>query len=237
MKVTEKNGHKVSAVKVEQTSNGTLTVHLHCCDNPTTEHRHTLYQLHKLSPEDLKKELADIGAIVAEQHASMEAAHKFITETFVEHESRTSRPHDGVEMSSTYRFYQEADTIELKRIFESQGLPVYLPVPGEDPSVAVAVVEEEDGKMKRALILKASLEAHFITPDEDPYALNRLTQIAEGAVMQMNMELARLKFPVFIDGRARVPKFMDKLINFMKKRLGFVAETDQFIGLCKRLGQ
>lgn len=138
---------------------------------------------------------------------------------------------------SIFRFIQEPDLPALKEIFAAQGLPVYLPVPGEDPSVAVAVVEEQDGKLKRALILKTSLEAHFITPDEDAYALNRLSQLAEGAVMQMNMELARLRFPVFMDGRARVPKVMVKLIAFMKKRLGFVPETDLFTGLCKRLGQ
>lgn len=137
---------------------------------------------------------------------------------------------------STFRFWYPSDIPELKKIFEAQGLPVYFPDPEKDPSVAFVVVEEKDGKPIRGLILKTSLEAHFITPDEDPYALNRMSQIAEGAVMQLNVDLARLRFPVFIDGRARVPKWMTKMVDFMKNRLGFVAETDQFVGLCKRLG-
>lgn len=139
---------------------------------------------------------------------------------------------------STFRFYEPArDREVVLELFKQQNLPVYLPLPEEDPSVAVAVVEEREGKVVRALVLKATIEAHYVNIGDDPYPLNRMTNIAEGAVMQLNVDLSRLKFPVFTDGRARVSKSMPEMIEFMKKRLSFEPETDAFVGLCKDLGK
>lgn len=78
------SGHSVSAVKIERVTNGSLVVHLHCCDNPTTEHRHTIYDVHKQTSEQITAELQEISKFVANQHASMDAAHKFLTENFIE---------------------------------------------------------------------------------------------------------------------------------------------------------
>lgn len=74
----EANGHYVKAVKVETIANGQLVVHLHCCDNPETEHRHTMGNLHLLSSADVEAKLTEISQFVAEQHQSLEAAKKHI---------------------------------------------------------------------------------------------------------------------------------------------------------------
>lgn len=138
---------------------------------------------------------------------------------------------------STFRFIQEQDIPALKEIFVAQNLPVYLPVPGEDPSVAVAVIEEVRGQLVKALILRSTLEAHYVTGEPDAHALNRMLSLAEGAVMQLNVDLARLKFPLYTDGRARVSRTMPEMIEFMRTRLNFIPETDQFVGLVKPLGK
>lgn len=142
------------------------------------------------------------------------------------------------------RIYQPSDLDAVLKIFRAQNLPVYLPIPhnpstGEgDPSVVVALVGEEEGEIKRALIARAGLEVHYVVSpgDASPAELNRMAQVAEGVAMQMGVELARLRFPVFTDVRARVPKAMPSMISYMQKHLDFVPETDAFVGFCKRIG-
>ena len=67
-------GHTVKAVKVEAVSNGELVVCLCCCDNPTTEHRHTMGNLHLFSPAEVEAKLSEVAKFVAAQHESMDAA-------------------------------------------------------------------------------------------------------------------------------------------------------------------
>ena len=68
------NGHEVKIVHVEAVSNGQLVVRLHCCNNPETEHRHTIDRLHEMTPEKINASLQIGAEYVANQHASLEAA-------------------------------------------------------------------------------------------------------------------------------------------------------------------
>ena len=72
------NKHTVKAVHVEAVSNGQLVVHLHCCDNPSTEHRHTIDKVHNMTREQIDVSLAEATKFVAEQHASFEASLKHL---------------------------------------------------------------------------------------------------------------------------------------------------------------
>lgn len=145
---------------------------------------------------------------------------------------------------SLIRLYRASDLEAIERIFKAQSLPVYLPVPYDsktgrgDPAVNVALVSEEDGEVRRALIARVGIEAHWITDADDiqSYTLNRLASMAEGAALENGRELFRLGFPVPTTVRARVPKRMARMIEYMRDRLGFIDESEEFVGLNKRLG-
>jgi hypothetical protein len=142
------------------------------------------------------------------------------------------------------RLYEPRDLDAIKKIFRRQNLPVYLPVPfdhaiGEgDPSVVAAFVSEESGEVQRALIVRAEVELHYITDPENTSVaeVTRMGHMAEGAVMELGVELSRLKFPVLTHARARVPKSMGKMISYMQQHHGFAMETDAFVGLFKKIG-
>ena len=70
--------HTVHAVDVEQVSNGGIAVRLRCCDDASSDHYHTLYALHGLDAQTIDAKLAAVAVQVAEQHASMAAAHEYL---------------------------------------------------------------------------------------------------------------------------------------------------------------
>lgn len=145
---------------------------------------------------------------------------------------------------SLIRLYHPSDLEAVKRIFSEQNLDVFLPVPYDrttgqgDPAVNVALVSEENGEVRRALIARVGIEAHWITASDDiqSYTLNRLASMSEGAALENGRELFRLGFPVPTTVRARVPKRMVQMLEYMRDRLGFIDESTEFVGLNKRLG-
>lgn len=86
------NEHDVKAVEVSKIANGALSIRLRCCDNPETDHWHTLYAVHGLDSTTIDVKLAEVGRQVADQHASMEAAHKYITENLLSPSSSSEPP-------------------------------------------------------------------------------------------------------------------------------------------------
>jgi hypothetical protein len=76
--IHEQNGHTVKAVKIEALANGILVVCLHCCDNPDTEHRMSIYRLHEKTIGDIEAAMLENAKFVAAQHASLEAARAHI---------------------------------------------------------------------------------------------------------------------------------------------------------------
>lgn len=146
--------------------------------------------------------------------------------------SRDRRP----EREMNFRLYEHYDRDAVVKIFKSQGLDVHLPLPLEsdgargDPATAITLVGEEDGVVKMALILRATLECHFVVgPEEDVSAakLRRISHLAEGAAMQMGVELKKLKFPVFTDVIAFVPRTMQNMVKCLKDHLGFIDEANE----------
>lgn len=92
-KVYKAKGHSVTAVKVERISNGAIAVHLRCCGNPSTDHPHTMYRLHLSDTATIDKKLAEAAKDVADQHASVNAAHKYITENFLDEKATLPHAH------------------------------------------------------------------------------------------------------------------------------------------------
>lgn len=143
--------------------------------------------------------------------------------------NRDRRP----EREMLFRLYEPKDRETVIRIFESQGLKVRLPIPLDekgigDPAAAVALVGEENGVVKMALILRATLEGHYVVaPDEELSAakLRRISAIAEGVAMGLGVELKKLKYPIFTDVIAFVPRAMQNMVKCLKDHLGFVDEA------------
>jgi hypothetical protein len=138
-----------------------------------------------------------------------------------------------------FRPYELSDREAVEEIFRRQGLKVDLPLPGEDPAVAFALVGEEDGAVRVALIARATLELHFVAaPDESnqTYKLRRLNDIAAGMALSLGEQLARLKFPVYRDVTAFVPKTMPDMIKLLREQLRFEQESDEFQLLYKWIG-
>lgn len=70
--------HTVKAVKAERITNGSISVHMHCCDNPSTEWRHTLYPTPGMTTDQIDQKLAEVAQQVADLHESMDIAHNYI---------------------------------------------------------------------------------------------------------------------------------------------------------------
>ena len=140
----------------------------------------------------------------------------------------------------TFRFYEEKDREQVVALFKKQNLNVYLPIPKEDPAVAVGMVAERDGKIRYALFPRMTYEVHLVAdPDEkmQPYAIRRLTAMTEGAAMELGAEMNKVRFPYPTDAIAFVPNEMPDMIEFCKSHLGFIDEAvDRFKMLVKRLG-
>lgn len=85
-------GHTVTAIKAEKVANGAIAVHLRCCDDPTSDHPHTLYHMqvvkqsdgsnvvvHGLDQTSIDQKLQSVAAeVVAPQHESIQAAHAYL---------------------------------------------------------------------------------------------------------------------------------------------------------------
>lgn len=138
-----------------------------------------------------------------------------------------------------FRFYRPEDKEAVTEIFKRQNLKVRLPLPGDDLAVAVGIVGLREGVVKMALFSRLTVEEHLVVAPEEPnqsYAIRRASQITEGALMQLSVELAKLKFPIIVDGTAYVPKYMPDMIEYLRNHLGFVDEGDEFVRLYKKVG-
>jgi hypothetical protein len=138
-----------------------------------------------------------------------------------------------------FRLYRPEDKDAVVAIFAKQGLKVRLPLPDEDAAVAVGIVGLRNGVVKMALFSRATVEEHLVIDPDEPgqsYAIKRAAQITEGAIMQLSVELAKLKFPIFVDGTAYVPKSLPNMIEYLREHLGFVDEGEEFVRLYKKVG-
>lgn len=150
-----------------------------------------------------------------------------------------------------FRMYRPEDHDAVVEIFQKQNIqpPVNLPMPEEDSATLFVIVGEQDGVVRRALLLRGTLEAHYVTAPDDTSAddLRRMMHIAEGAVLQINNQLenvnrlwrkagVKARLPLFRDVFARVPWAMPKMIEFMKRKLRFIEELPDFVSLWKAIG-
>jgi hypothetical protein len=144
------------------------------------------------------------------------------------------------EREFTFRFYEPADREQVVALFEKQGLKVHLPLPSEDPACAIGFVAEKDGEIKYAFFLRSTYELHLVADPAEPlqtYAIRRLGALAEGAAMELGVEMKKVKFAYPVDAVAFVPRALSNMVSYMRDNLGFIDEaTDQFHMLVKRLG-
>lgn len=151
-------------------------------------------------------------------------------------------------MKVTFRAYEHRDREGVVELFRRQGHNTYLPIKfdpqepekGGDVAVSVALVgEDEEGQIVRAMIARVEMEVYWVTDEQgvsQVKQLLRMSRIAEKMAMFLGARLARAGFPVPIDVRARVSKHLPRMIEFMKRRLGFVVDRDDFVGLTRRIG-
>lgn len=144
------------------------------------------------------------------------------------------------EREFTFRFYEPTDRDRVIALFKKQGLKVHLPLPGDDPACAIGFVAEKDGEIKYAFFLRSTYELHLVADPAEPlqtYAIRRLGALAEGAAMELGVEMKKVKFAYPVDAVAFVPKSLPRMVEYMKGSLGFIDEaTDAFHMLVKRLG-
>ncbi len=136
------------------------------------------------------------------------------------------------------RLFKPSDGPALKEIFKRQNVNADLPIPGEDPSVLVAVVGEEDGKPVSAIILRLTAEAHLvIDPDIEqvPTKIIQLRNITEGAALALAEKLRQVQLGSIDDIVAFVPTDMDRM-GVLMKYLGFHEEPSEFRAYWRKLG-
>lgn len=140
------------------------------------------------------------------------------------------------ELIRNYRFQ---DNDQIKKLFESQGLEVDLPLPSNDPSCAVGVVLERDGKISAALIGRVSMEAHLVIAPDTPgqvRIVQRLKDYAEGVTLSLSERMAQFGFPQITDISLCVPGYFTRLQKMLKDQFGFEFVPEGFIEMYKPLG-
>jgi hypothetical protein len=137
-----------------------------------------------------------------------------------------------------YRLYQPSDENVVRAIFAKQNLAVRLPLPGIDPAVCTAVVGEEDGQVRMALIQRLTVEGHLIIDPEEPNGAKKFRdcqRIAAGATLAIAGEMKRMGFGAPDDVIAFIPENNPRMHELMKT-VGFVDEVKGFIPMYRRLG-
>lgn len=62
--------HEAKVIGVYRVNNGEVVVHIRCCDDPTTESRHTFNSM-KIPIEQVNKEIAEHCVHTAKQHETV----------------------------------------------------------------------------------------------------------------------------------------------------------------------
>ena len=138
-----------------------------------------------------------------------------------------------------WRLYKESDEAAVRAIFAKQGLPVRLPLPNLDPAVMTALVGEEDGEVKLALIQRLSVETHLIISPDEPNAAQKVMdgqKVGSGATLAVAEQMGKMGFAAPDDVIAFVPCNNQKMHDLMQV-MGFVDEVEEFRPMYRRLGK
>ena len=138
-----------------------------------------------------------------------------------------------------YRLYRDSDEPAVRAIFAKQGLAVRLPLPNVDPAVVTAVVGEENGEIKMALIQRATVETHLVISPDEPNAAQKVMdgqKVASGATLAIAGEMSRMKFAAPDDVIAFVPRDNPRMHDLMEA-MGFVDEVPEFQPMYRQLGK
>ncbi len=141
-------------------------------------------------------------------------------------------------MNETVRLFRESDREKIRAVFAKQQLNVHLPLPGEDPAVAVAVVLETPGEEPMALILRLTCEACLVVSPDATHAAHKVRRLqahAEGALMNLSKQLRELHFGAVEDGIALVDESKPRMQELMA-HLGFRPEQGAFRLYYRRAG-
>lgn len=138
-----------------------------------------------------------------------------------------------------YRLYRPEDETRVREIFSKQGLAARLPLPGCDPAVATAIVGEEDGEVKLALIQRLTVETHLVISPDEPNAPQKVSdgqKVASGATLAVAEQMSKMGFGAPDDVIAFVPIENSKMHKLMLD-MGFVDEVPEFQPMYRRLGK
>jgi hypothetical protein len=136
------------------------------------------------------------------------------------------------------RLYRPEDEQAVREIFAKQQIDADLPLPWADPCVAVALVGEEDGKVKLAIIGRLMVEAHLVIAPDEPQAAAKIRKVmtaSEGAMMAISAAMREKKCAGVDDIQAFVPEKMTRMHDLIQV-LGFVRSDTRWIPYWKRIG-
>lgn len=138
-----------------------------------------------------------------------------------------------------FRLYRPEDEPYVRAIFEKQGLAARLPLPNLDPAVATAIVGEENGEIKLALIQRLTVETHLVVDPLEPDAPQKVSdaqKVASGATLAVAEQMGKMGFGAPDDVIAFVPVANSKMHKLMLD-MGFVDEVPEFQPMYRRLGK
>lgn len=136
------------------------------------------------------------------------------------------------------RLFKPSDGPALKEIFKRQNVNADLPIPGEDPSVLVALVGEENNKPVSAIILRLTAEAHLVIDsdiEQAPTKIMQLRNMTEGAALALGEKLRQVQLGSLDDIIAFVPADMERM-SVLMQYLGFSEEPPGFKPFWRKLG-
>lgn len=137
-----------------------------------------------------------------------------------------------------FRLAQPEDAERLKEIFALQQVDAYLPLPGKDKDIVVAIVGEEEGVIEMAGIVTLAAEAHFVVRPGLEHGAKKameLRQQCEGALNLRSHDMLRCGFPAILCVESLVPKSHKRMMDLMPL-LGFEPEGEKFRLFFRRLG-
>lgn len=140
------------------------------------------------------------------------------------------------------RLYKPEDEPHLRRIFAEQelavGVPLELPLPGNDRGSLVTYVSVADGKPEAALILRLTAEVHLvISPKPDGiYRVKRLADEAEGGLLILSDQLEKMRFGAITEVVTFVPTARPRMLQLMP-HLGFTAEPEEMRAYWRKVGR
>ena len=126
------------------------------------------------------------------------------------------------------RHYKPEDAAAVKALFERQGIEAYLPLPEKDAAVCMAMVEEENGEVKRAVFARMTCEMFYVGDPAiagDSRKILGLAARVEGGLLELSRRLREMHMGAITSVFAMVPVKFPRM-NDLLEMMGFKKELE-----------